>query len=196
MNPEAALVTRRLEPGASLVLPRPWQAPPVQMSSPAVEVMTDLTQVKAVTTRSETTLVQAEQTMIAQGVRSLFVVDEMPAIVGLMTTTDLHGSRAMRLTGERRLRYDELTVADVMTPLAALDAIDFGALKTATVANVVATLKKHGRNHLLIVDAISAGGPHRVRGVISRTQIERQTGQRIDITEVANSFAELGRMLS
>jgi len=50
------------------------------------------------------------------------------------------------------VRYDELIVADVMTPLAILDAVDLDALRRATVSNVIATLQRHGRNLLLVVE--------------------------------------------
>ena len=44
---------------------------------------------------------EAEQTMIYQGVRMLFVVSGMPSFLGLVTTTDLHGDRQMALVHER-----------------------------------------------------------------------------------------------
>ena len=82
-----------------------------------------------------------------------------------------------------------------MTQLAQLDAVELDALRTATVRNLIATLKRHGRNHLLVVED---GGttPLRVRGVISRAQIERQLGTPIELVEGAGSFAELRQMLS
>lgn len=195
MNPEAALPTRRLEPGTSIVQAQPWHSTPVTLDSPALAVMTDLRKVKAATTGPATTLAQAEQTMIYQGVRMLFVVGQMPSLLGLITSADLSGDRAVRIAQERRLRYDELTVAEVMTGLSMLDAIELASLKTATVRNLVATLKSHGRDHLLVVDGGTGAAPQRVCGVVSRAQIERQLGTRIDIVEVAGSFAELGQML-
>jgi CBS domain-containing protein len=195
MNQDSALHTRRLEGGTSIVQARPWQAPPVRPDSPAIEVMTDLTLVKAATIGAGVSLRQAEQVMIYQGVRMLFVVDDMPALEGLITTTDLRGDRVLRATRDRGLHYDDLAVADAMTPLAMLDAIDLDAMRTATVSNVVATLQRHGRNHLLVAEPGDAPGTMRVRGVVSRAQIERQLGQPIVLTEVANSFADLGRML-
>lgn len=195
MNPEAALPTRRLEGGASIVQAQPWHIEPVTLDSPAVSVMTDLTQVKAATTGPSTSLHHAEQLMIYQGVRMLFVVTEMPSLLGLVTSTDLRGDRAVRIVQERGLHHHELTVGDVMTELAELDAVELDALRTATVRNLIATLKIHGRNHLLVVVGGSAV-PLRVRGVISRAQIERQLGAPIGLVEVAGSFAELGQMLA
>jgi hypothetical protein len=125
----------------------------------------------------------------------LFVVSEMPMLEGLITSTDLSGERPMSLVHSRNVRFDELRVGDVMTELSMLDAIDYEPMLSATVGNVVATLKRVGRNHLLVVQAAAHGAPRRVRGVVSRTPVERQLGQLIDVTPVAGSFSEVERAL-
>lgn len=206
MNRDSPLPTRRLQQPTAIAQAQPWQAETVTLDSPALSVMTDLTKVKAATTSPATTLRQAEQLMIYLGVRMLFVVSEMPSLEGLITTTDLHGDRAMRITQQRNVRYDELSVADVMVRRAALDAIDLELMKAATVRNVVATLKTFGRNHLLVVEGGSVQPlprvrlvtppPARVRGVISRAQVERQLGTPIEMIEIAQSFADIEQMLS
>ena len=195
MSPAAALPTHRLERGTSIAQARPWNELPVTLDSTALDVMTDLTKVKAATTHPATLLRQAEQTMIYQGVRMLFVVTDMPSIEGLITATDLRGDKQMRVVHERNLHYDELCVADVMTELAALDAVEYDSVKHATVGNAIATLKALGRNHLLVVERVTSQTPRRVRGVISRSQIERQLGNPIDITPIAHSFSEIERAL-
>jgi CBS domain-containing protein len=199
VNRNAVLPTFRLQSGASIAPAEPWQTQAVTLDAPALSVMTDLSRVKAATVAPGTQLRQAEQAMIYLGVRMLFVVSAMPAIEGLVTTTDLHGDRQMRLVHERGVHWDELTVADVMTERAMLDAIPFAAMRTASVGDLVATLKRFGRNHLLVVEPADAQAQlqsPRVRGVISRSQIERQTGQAIDITPIAITFAEIERALA
>ena len=193
MIQNAALPTHRLERGTSIAQAQPWQTAPVALDSPALSVMTDLTQLKAATTHPTTSLRQAEQIMIYQGVRMLFVVTDMPSVEGLITSTDLGGDKQMRVVHDRHMHYDDLTVADVMTGLSMLDAIDYDVMKVAKVSNVIATLKQFGRNHLLVVER---GTSARVRGVISRAQIERQLGTVIDVAGVAGTFAELGQMLA
>jgi hypothetical protein len=89
-----------------------------------------------------------------------------------------------------------LCVADVMDSLATREASNLDLLRTATVASLIATLKKFGRNHLLVVQNATDQRPRRVRGVVSRTQIERQLGAAIDVTPIASSFSELERALS
>jgi len=195
MNAPAALQTFKLEPGTALPQAGPLNPTPVTLESPALRVMTDLTQMRAATTHPSTSLREAEQIMIYQGVRMLFVVTDMPAVVGLVTTTDLHGDNQMRAVHERGLRYDELCVADVMTETALLDAVDFGRMRSASVGDAIATLKRHGRNHLLVVEASSPQTARRLRGVISRSQIERQLGSAIDMAPIASNFSELERAL-
>ena len=195
MNRDDALPTFRLEPGTSIAQATPGHTARVTRDSPALEVMTDLTLVKAATTSPATSLRQAEQMMIYLGVRMLFVVSDMPSVEGLVTSTDLRGERQMRLVHERHVHYDELCVADVMTGLAMLDAIDHRRMRTASVGEVIATLQQFGRNHLLVVQDAAAGGPRQVCGVISRSQIERQLGEPIDVTPIASSFAEIERAL-
>jgi CBS domain-containing protein len=195
MSSAAALPAFRLERGTAIAQADVSSDAPVTLDSPALDVMTDLTRVKAATTHPTTTLRQAEQMMIYQGVRMLFVVTAMPSIEGLITTTDLDGDKRMRIVHERNLHYDELCVADVMTELASLDAVDYERMRSASVGHAIATLQRLGRNHLLVVEAATARTPRRVRGVVSRSQIERQLGTRIDVTPIASSFSEIERAL-
>jgi CBS domain-containing protein len=192
MHPDAALSTFRLAEGTAIAPASPWYAAPVTLDSPALDVMTDLTKVKAATISSDRTLGQAEQAMIHQGVRMLFVVDEMPLLQGLITSTDLRGERQMSVGQARQLRFDEMRVADVMTALTLLDAIPYERLGHASVGNLVATLRDVGRNHLLVVER---GSPPRIRGVVSRSQIERQLGRPIEVSEVPTNFAEVVQAL-
>jgi len=192
----APLRTFHFPEGACIVQAQPPMGVPVTPSSPARAVMTDLTHVRAATIAPDMPLGQARQTMIHQGVRLLFVVSDLPCVDGLITANDLEGERPMQVIAQRGARYEDLCVADVMSPLSALDAIDLGDLAHATVGQVIATLKQIGRRHLIVVQqATSHHGP-RVRGVISQAQIERQLGHAIEMVETANSFAEIRSSLA
>jgi len=195
MDSYTDLPTVRLEAGTSIAQASPWHSSPVTLDSPGIDVMTDLSKVKAATAHPAISLREAEQIMIFQGVRMLFVVTDMPSIEGLITSTDLLGEKPMRVVHERNVHHDELCVADVMTERALLHAIDYDRLRTASVGHVIATLKKFGRNHLLVVERATSEAPRRIRGVISRSQIERQLGSAIDIAPIANTFSEIERAL-
>jgi CBS domain containing-hemolysin-like protein len=156
--------------------------------------MTDLTKIKAATVLPSVPVKEAEWHMVYLGVHMLFVVSEMPALEGLITSTDIRGERPLRLIQQRGVRFDDLTVSDVMTERSHLETIDFYKVMTATVSNVIATLKSCGRNHLLVTDTTSFGAV-RARGVISRSQVERQIGEPIHLPDVAGNFAELVKIL-
>ena len=192
---DASLSTFRFSAGAHIVQVQPPQHGPVTLESPAMSVLTDLAQVRAATVQPHTSLEQAELKMIYQGVRMLFVVSDMPSVDGILTFADISGERPMRLVQQRQITHHELTAADVMTPLAELDAVTFASLQKATVGHVVDTLVRLGHPHLLVVDE-SADGQPRIRGLISQTQIERQLGKPVPMTERAHTFAELEQVLA
>lgn len=190
------LTSFRFPEGTCIAQAQPPSGQHVTLDSPGRSVMTDLTHVRAATIAPDMPLSQARQTMIHQGVRLLFVVSEMPCVDGLITSTDLEGERPMQQLTKRRVKYEELMVSDVMSPLSALDAIDLEELAHADVAKVVATLKQLGRRHMLVVQKAGSGHGPRVRGVISQTQIERQLGHSIDVMEMAGNFAEITASLA
>jgi CBS domain-containing protein len=167
----------------------------VTLDSPALWVMTDLTQVRAATVRPDETLGGAERTMLQHGVRMLFVVAHMPCVDGIVTSAALTGDKPMRLVQQRQVRRNDLCVADVMTRLSDLDVVPLEVLERATVGAVAATLRRFGRPHLLVVERATAESVARIRGLISHTQVERQLGSPLPMHEIATTFVEIGHAL-
>ena len=177
---------------AAVVCQPPVVGPkPVKTDMPAIDVMTDLRQVAAATIRADATLVQANRTMIARGVRLLLVVSVIGEVEGLITAHDIQGERPVNLMRERGGKHTELTVADLMTPRAAIQVLTIESVLRAEVGHVIATLKDAGRQHALVVDKDPLTGEDFVRGIFSATQIGRQLGMPISTFEVAHTFAEI-----
>lgn len=193
---ESALSTFRFPEDTCIAQAQPRIKGGVTLTSPGLDVMTDLTEVRAATVDPKTTLDAAEQMMIHQGVRLLFVVHSFPCVEGLVTSSDLLGEKPLRLVHQRNVRHEDLCVADVMTGLSLLDAIEYRDLKDASVARVVATFRKFGRKHLLVVEGASEQNAARIRGVLSLTQLERQLGCSISSGEIASTFAEIEQALA
>jgi CBS domain-containing protein len=167
---------------------------PVGAESAAIEVMTDLRQVTPVTIGSFASIEQANETMIAHGVRALFVADDHRRVLGLMTSTDVLGEKPMQLTQQRGIRHGDVLVRDIMTPEEHLEAIDLAVVLRARVGDVVATLKQSGRRHALVVNESaesSASGAQVVCGIFSLTQIARQLGIALETVEIGRTFAEI-----
>jgi len=182
---------------------RPMQPPVAQVTaaSPARDVMTDLERVAPATIRPQAPLAGANQFMITRGVRLLLVVDDEENVVGLITATDILGERPMLAATQRGLRREELTVADVMTDASRVEVLAHAEVQGARVGHIVATLRRAGRQHALVVDedtlppARPLSPPLRrtmVRGIFSLTQIARQLGVTVVAGgETALTFSEI-----
>lgn len=168
----------------------------VRLDSPALEVMTDLRQVPAATVDAGMSQDEAHRAMQARGVRLLLVTDAARGVVGLVTAADFLGERPLRAAQERGLRVGEVSVAQVMTPLAAMEAVRLEDVLRAEVGHVIATLRRSGRQHALVIETVAAGRA-RIRGIFSMTQIARQLGEPLPAaTEVARNFAEIEAALA
>ena len=163
---------------------------PVTLDSPAIEVMTDLTKVAAVTIEPSAPILAANDYMIARAVRSLFVTGPDGNVVGLVTTTDILGERPVRVSHSHGIKRSEVLVSDVMTPLESIVAMRMEDVRAAKVGHVVASLKQAGRHHELVAET-GAQGQAVIRGIFSASQIARQLGVPLQITELARTFAEI-----
>jgi CBS domain-containing protein len=173
---------------------RPSQ-PKVALESPALTVMTDLSRVSPATIAPDASIEGANRFMMMRGVRLLLVVDEREDVLGVISATDILGERSMRVATGRGLRRDELAVADVMTPAEKVEVIALADVEGARVGHVVATLMHAGRQHALVVDSEPATGRQMVRGILSLSQVARQLGRPLQLSEVARTFAEIEAVL-
>ena len=193
--------------GESAGFRRPIQPQParVTLESPALDVMTDLVRASPATIRPQAPIGGANHFMISRGVRLLLVVDDRESVLGVLTATDVHGEKAMRVATDRSLKRSELTVDDLMTPLAQLEALAFADVQAARVGHILETLRSVGRQHVLVVD-FDVIAPKRlidaplkrtmVRGIFSISQLARQLGVALQsVGEVAQSFSEIENAL-
>jgi hypothetical protein len=169
-------------------------ANPVSLDSPALDVMTDLSKVAAATIEPSAPIAAANEYMIARAVRSLFVTAG-GQLLGLVTTTDILGERPVRVLHARGISRSDLLVSDVMTPVDSIVAMRIEDVRAAKVGHIVASLKQAGRHHELVAEQLP-GGKTCIRGIFSASQIARQLGVPLQITELARTFAEIEEALS
>jgi len=166
----------------------------VTMDSPALDVMTDLSRVAAATIDPASSLKTANDYMIARGVRALFVVTPDAHLTGLVTAVDILGEKPLRVAEARGVRRGELLVLDVMTPIDEVTAMKLEDVRAAKVGHIVASLRQAGRQHGLVAETLGAG-EMRIRGMFSATQIARQLGEALQISEIAHTFSEVEQAL-
>ncbi len=142
------------------------------------------------TVASDTLIDDANQKMIAHGVRTLIVVDERRHVIGIVTSTDILGEKSMQLTHQRGARHAEIQVGDVMTPSGRLEVTDLKIVLNSKVGDVLETLKRSRRQHALVVDDTN-GARQMVVGIFSSTQIAHQLGLVPAPPETGHTFAEI-----
>ena len=81
-------------------------------------------------------------------------------------------------------RTRAMALQTLMTPLSVINAVDYGVLRHATVAAAVDTLLHSSQPHLLVIEHASKAAPVRIRGIISKTQVERQLGTQLLSSEI------------
>ena len=190
MDQYAPIGSRIIGGEADLARPDDRAVSRVTPGSPALTVMTDLTVVDAACVDLHVPMEEAHKIMMRLGVRLLFVNGADGHLAGLLTATDILGEKPMRVVQERGIHHDEISVDDLMTPLAQLEALWFEDVSHAQVGHVVASLQKARRQHTLVIEQ-DPNGQKRVRGIFSTSQIARQLGMPIHATHADPTFAEL-----
>jgi len=173
-----------------------FNPPAVTIDSPAIQVMTDLSQVPVATIIATATLDDANRSMISRGVRLLLVVDDShQRVAGLLTSVDILGEKPVLAAQRREVKRQDLRVADVMVPVDKMDAMAIEEVKKARVGHIVASLKADGRAHAIVVGQDAQGGQALV-GIFSVSQIARQLGVQIHAHEMARTFAEIEAVIA
>ena len=187
MTPFRILPSSGLDAGVSCQRPRQSLPERVTMGSPAIDIMTDLSRVTAETVSAYLSIDEAEQHMIASGIRMLFVTNRANEVIGIVTANDLSGERIMRLVTDSHGTRKDLIVRDLMTPQHKVEVLEMSDIAAARVGDIVGTLKRMGRQHALVVDRDPVG-EQTIRGVLSTTQIGRQLGKPIETFDLAENL--------
>ena len=168
----------------------------VGADSPAIEAMTDFARINVVAISGDALVDDANARMISRGVRLLMVVGKDDAVLGLITARDILGEKPMQIVQARGVKRDELTVSDLMTPVESIDTLYLSEVLNARVADILAALKKVGRQRILVEDNDPATGLPRVRGLFSATHIGRLLGVPVLGFDLPRTFAEIEAALA
>ncbi len=164
-------------PAARACLPIPETAPPLSPGAPALEAMTDLATAAAHVVTPGRQIDEALRDMVALGVRLLLVMDDHD-LLGVITASDIIGERPIQFLQDpfasgKPLRHADVTVEDIMTPVAELRPLRLAAVASASVADVAALFRSRPDSHLLVADD-GPSGRMVIRGILSRRRLERR----------------------
>ncbi|MBK7904614.1 MAG: CBS domain-containing protein [Proteobacteria bacterium] len=161
-----------LPPRLTSALPR------LKGESPALAAMTDFTHDNPAIVAPGRHIDDALRDMIAYGVRALLVVED-GKVLGLITASDIMGERPIKflqnpLCEGSPCRHKDIHVADIMTPWAELQLIDYDWVSHRATADIAETLIRTCATHLLVVERSAQDTGSTLRGLFSRTRLERQ----------------------
>ena len=173
----------------------------VELSVPATSVMTDFHVQVALAVSSSRPIDQALSDMKQAGVRALFVADDVGRMTGFITSYDIQGERPIRFLQstdclQASCARNAIIAGNIMTRLQDLRVLDIQDVLRATVRDVAETFKTAGVTHLVVTERHPRSEERRVRGLFSRTRLERATGLKIDTVCVARDFRDVEQVLT
>lgn len=182
------LALHKLEKEYHLHLPA--ETKQLDVNSPALEVFTDFKKHKPYVIDISTSAVDAEKLMMKAHVKMKIIVDQNDDFLGIVTLQELTGENIIKQVATG-LSREEITVADLMLPKEKLQVFDYDDLETATVQDVLDTLKNEGLQHSLVIDRDHVT----IRGLISASDIARKLQIPLSLHKPL-SFAEIFSVVS
>ena len=158
----------------------------ISVDSPATEVFTDFVRHTPLVIDSSITAAEAKAMMKRTHVRLKFVINDNGHFVGIVSRDDLHAQGIMKKQALQNTHRDDLMVTDFMKPRAELKVFHYQDLCDVTIDELIEALKFYGEQHCLVVD----NETHKIRGIISSSDIARKLHLDIDIHE-RSSFLKI-----
>ncbi len=149
----------------------------IRRSDSAVSAMTDFAANPAFSIGADCAIDDALDEMFRRGVRALIVLGQDEAVVGLVTSYDIQGGRTQRyLEGHPACLREEVRVGEVMTPCGQLTTIDLHQVQSARIGDVLDILRGADAPYLIVLETPNEAA-RLLRGIFSRTRLERQLGE-------------------
>jgi CBS domain-containing protein len=140
--------------------------------------MTDFAAGPAFTISADCGIDDALDEMFRRGARALIVLAEDGAVVGLVTSYDIQGERTRQyLEGRNGRRREEVRVREIQTPCGQWTTIDWPRIQSARVGDLLEAFRGTDSPYLIVLEARNDATPGVLRGIISRTRLERQLGE-------------------
>ena len=165
-----ALPTVNFDNSKSMSKPRPIDL--IHLEDPATTIYTDYNQKRCRIVSQSDKLEYAEYIMQRDSTHELVVEDSDRVVVGILSTTDVMGPKALTAANKQRVHHDDLTVKAVMTPLDKTPIIDAGILVHAKVGNIIATMNDRKAKFLLVSKETKDG--YELAGLFSLVTISQQ----------------------
>lgn len=141
-------------------------------NSPALDAMTDLRRVTALTVERTNTLAATRERMKKLGVRMLLVTGATGAVMGIVTVTDLDSGRPETIASKTGEQPDDLLVQDIMTLRGRIEVLKLADVAAANVGQILSSMREANRRHALVLNDDGS----EICGIYSLTRLCGQIG--------------------
>jgi len=169
-------------------------APRVDCNSDAMDVMTDFRNTRPITVEPGVDIDTALERMKITGVRLLLVIEAGDRLSGIVSAEDIQGEKPVRYQRGVGVPRQEVRVRDIMVAAGELEVLDVDDVRRARVGDLVTTLERSNRQHILAREHRDDGDV--VCGLFSARQVGRQLGVSVELSGAAASFSELETALA
>ena len=153
------------------------------LQSPACWFITDFKLIKPLVVESKTAVDTVKSLMQSSHSCMISVLDSHEHFLGIISLDDLSDQKIIRKLAEG-FRRSEICVTDMMVKRRELPAFDAVEIDSASISDVIATLKQHREKYGLVLDRRA----HSIQGIISIYEISRRLGRSIEIQEAADFY--------
>jgi len=165
----------------------------LSLDEPAIAVMTDHRLEQAHTCLENKSIDRAMKQMAENKTNMLLVTDTDHVVVGLITSADISGEKAVQYVHDSGKSRDQLKVRHLMTAMDKLPSIEIRHVLNSSIGDVLHTLNDIGSEYML-VSSLQDGEPA-IRGVFSARSIARSLKIFFNPSPGAKTFAEFTKAL-
>ncbi|MFT4937415.1 MAG: putative transcriptional regulator [Paraglaciecola sp.] len=164
----------------------------LELNSPASKVLTDFTRRRPFILDYDTSIDEGLTIMLKTHEKFRMVVDEKLNMIGGINIGDLMSHKVLMSANEKGLKRRDITVSDIMTPIAEFHGLMYNKLVHATIGDVLTTMRSLGVQYLLVLDQ-----EHHVRGIICAADISRALHMpvSINVNVLAHNFKDVYKVL-
>lgn len=180
-----ALSVHTIESQDHLVYPD--QFTDIELSSAATSILADFKYHRPSIIEERLAAVDAAHKMTSERVKILMVVNYRGELAGVVTLDQLDEQSITQLVTPGETRRD-VSVAQLMTPRAALKVICYEELLRASVGDLLRTFQRNGELCYLVVER----GSHRIRGLVAACELAARLHCSVPIQKQP-SFSDLVR---
>ncbi len=158
----------------------------ITLDSPAKMIFTDFKYSKPLTIESSLLATEAERLMQKAHVRLKFILNEKSHFLGIVSLEDLSKQNMLKEIAKGYHTLEELKVTDFMSSRDKIRAIDYKDIINLSINDVIHALQENHEQHCLVLES----DKHRIRGIISASDIARKLHIPINIESNSN-FIEI-----